>query len=44
MVIVPPERETPGTSAMAWANPKAMPCPTVSWSSSRFLLPTRSAQ
>ena len=36
-VIVPPERETPGISAMAWANPKPMPCGTVRSFSSRLL-------
>ena len=29
-VIVPPERETPGTSASAWAKPKPTACLTVS--------------
>ena len=37
--MVPPERETPGISARACANPNAMPCGIVRWSSVRFFAP-----
>ena len=45
IVIVPPERETPGISAIAWANPKAMPCADGELGAARASWrPTRSAQ
>ena len=42
-VIVPPERETPGISASAWAKPKPTACFMVRSSSWRSCLPTWSA-
>ncbi len=41
--MVAPERLTPGMSASAWANPKAMPSRTVRFSMVLRLAPTRSA-
>ncbi|MNY65469.1 hypothetical protein D3C86_2027390 [compost metagenome] len=43
-MIVPPERETPGISAIAWAKPKMMPSRQISCLSAYFFLPMRSAQ
>ncbi len=43
-MIVAPERETPGISAMACANPSSTPSGTFSWCSSMRCLPTSSAR
>ena len=42
-MIVPPDRETPGMSASAWASPMPTPWDTVTRSRSTFCRPTRSA-